>query len=177
MSDPFTLLGVEPRYDLDLSLVEHRYRDLCRALHPDRHHRGVAGQRREALGRAILVNDAWRALRDPVRRAEALLARLGVPADETDASPVVPAFLMEIMEQQEALAQARAGRDLNAVQGLASGMRGQQQALMLALAATLGACHPPVSSKQAALLREQLSELRYVSRFLEEASVVEDDLL
>jgi molecular chaperone HscB len=36
-----------------------------------------------ALSRAIEVNEAWRALRDPIKRAEALLVRLGVPVGET----------------------------------------------------------------------------------------------
>ena len=78
MNDPFQTLGVDARFDLDLGAVEKRHRDLSRALHPDRYADASATERRMSLSRAIEVNEAWRALRDPVRRAEALLTRAGV---------------------------------------------------------------------------------------------------
>ena len=35
--DPFALLGVERRFDLDLKVLEKTHRELSRALHPDRY--------------------------------------------------------------------------------------------------------------------------------------------
>src|SRR5262245_41178207 len=83
MIDPFETLGVEPRYNLDLRALEQRHRDLSKALHPDRYASAPAAERRLSLSRAIDVNEAFRALRDPVRRAEALVRRAGVPVGET----------------------------------------------------------------------------------------------
>ena len=44
-----------------------------------------ASERRAALSKAVEVNEAWRVVRDPIRRAEALLALAGTAAGEEDA--------------------------------------------------------------------------------------------
>src|SRR5262245_15377730 len=75
MTDPFETLGIEPKYRLDLKQVEARHRELSKALHPDRYVNKTPAERRLALSRAIDVNSAWRMVRDPVGRAEALLRR------------------------------------------------------------------------------------------------------
>lgn len=36
MNDPFEMLGVERRFDLDLKVLEKTHRELSRALHPDK---------------------------------------------------------------------------------------------------------------------------------------------
>jgi molecular chaperone HscB len=88
--NPFEALGVEPSFALDLAILEQRHRELSRALHPDRHAASGAGERRMALGRAIEVNEAYRILKDPVRRAEALLAQRGVATGEGKEPPHQP---------------------------------------------------------------------------------------
>ena len=100
MADAFDTLGLAPTYGQDLVAAEATYRELSRALHPDRHAGKSAAERRAALSRAIEVNEAWRALRDPVRRAEALLVRLGVPVGESREPVGDPALLMEVMERR-----------------------------------------------------------------------------
>ena len=94
MADPFDTLGVEPRFDLDSSALEQRHRDLSRALHPDRYTGAPAAERRLSLGRAIDVNEAFRVLKDPIRRAEALLRRAGVPVGEISEPRPPPDLLM-----------------------------------------------------------------------------------
>lgn len=105
--DPFSTLGIRPKYALDLSAVERVHRDLSRALHPDRYAGASASERRAALTKAADVNEAWRIVRDPIRRAEALLALRGVPVGEDKEPKPAPALLMEMMEAREALAEAR----------------------------------------------------------------------
>src|SRR5690242_15718215 len=114
MSDPFDTLGVEPRFDLDPDKLAERHRDLSRTLHPDRYAGAPAAERRMALGKAIEVNDAYRVLKDPVRRAEALLRRAGVPVGETVEPKPSQALLMDMMERREELADARRAKDLQA---------------------------------------------------------------
>src|SRR5689334_12410104 len=80
--DPFEVFGIPPRFEVDLAALELRHRDLSKALHPDRYAGAPAAERRLALNRAIEVNEAWRVLREPVKRAEALFARAGVPVGE-----------------------------------------------------------------------------------------------
>jgi molecular chaperone HscB len=167
--DPFKTLKIEPRYDLDLAAVEHRHRELSRALHPDRFVGRPASERRLALSRAIEVNEAWRKLRDPVRRAEALLDRLGIETGETSGAKADPELLMEMMEQREALAEARATRDASRLAELTSAMQLRENAVIASLSSAL--------ARDPSAAIPHLAELRYVRRFLEEASAVEDELL
>src|SRR6516225_6451682 len=122
MNDPFETLGVEARFDLDLAALSQHHRDLSKALHPDRYSGAGAAERRLSLGRAIDVNEAFRVLKDPIRRAEALLRRAGVPVGETSEPKPPPALLMEMMEAREELAGAARAKDLAAVARLAEGM-------------------------------------------------------
>src|SRR5262252_8968348 len=111
--DHFAVLGVPRRYDLDPGELEKRYKELTRTLHPDRFARADARARRYSLERATQVNDAYKLLRQPHARAEYLLKLGGIDvADEkTGGKNVDPAFLMEVMEEREALAEARAAGD------------------------------------------------------------------
>src|SRR5580704_16044101 len=106
--DPFAVLGIERRYDIDLAAVEKRHRELSRALHPDRYADAGAAERRLTLAKAVEVNEAWRTLRDPIARAEALFLLAGVAVGERNEPKPSPAFLMETMERREVLADAKA---------------------------------------------------------------------
>ncbi|MFW5738793.1 MAG: Fe-S protein assembly co-chaperone HscB, partial [Myxococcota bacterium] len=169
----FTTLDIEPRFDLDLKAVEARHRELSRALHPDKYVGRPASERRLALSKAIEVNEAWRIVRDPVRRAEALLARLGVQSGEEAGNQADPELLMEMMEQREALAEVRMEKDAERLATLTSNMQEREQKVLDALASALAS--PSPDSARGAL--PHLAELRFVRRFLEEASAVEDELL
>src|SRR6188768_4067233 len=131
--DPFETLGVEPVFGLDLTILEQRHRDLSRALHPDRHAASGAAERRMALGRAIEVNEAYRVLKDPVRRAEALLSLRGVATGEGKEPPASPALLMAVMERREALAEARQTKNEAALTRLIAEVHAEAQRAQAAL--------------------------------------------
>jgi molecular chaperone HscB len=169
-ADPFTLLGLEPRFSLDAATLEQRHRELSRALHPDKYAQAPAAERRMALSRAIEVNEAARALRDPVKRAEALARRAGIEVGEA-VEPKPPAtLLMEMMESREALAEATAARDLDAVTKLGEGARARQKRVEAELAAAF-------EGGDASRVLPLLGELRYLRRFLEEVDAFEESLL
>jgi molecular chaperone HscB len=171
VSDPFTLLELEPHFDLDMTLLEKRHRDISRVLHPDRYAGRPPGERQQALGRAIEVNEAFRALRDPVRRTAALLARHGRHTSEADAPRADPALLVEVMERREALSEARRSGDRDAVRRLTEAVRERELATLAAISAAFGA-EPPDLARVEALV----GELRYHRRFLDEAGAALDDL-
>jgi molecular chaperone HscB len=118
--DPFATLGIPRQFGVDLATVERTHRELSRALHPDRFVGAPPSERRVALAKAIEVNEAWRVVRDPIRRAEALLALADVAVGEDREPKADPEFLMEMLEQREALAEARQSRDLGAVRKMAA---------------------------------------------------------
>ena len=170
--DPFETLGVEPLFGLDLASLEQRHRDLSRALHPDRHAASGAAERRMALGRAIEVNEAFRVLKDPVRRAEALLAQRGVLSGEGKEPPASPALLMEVMERREALAEIRQHNNEAALQRQIADVRAKEARTLAILIGEFAA--PSLNSAE---ILKRIGELRYYRRFLEEAASIADDLL
>jgi molecular chaperone HscB len=169
MTNPFELLGAKQGFDLDLSVLEKRHREISRALHPDKHAQASASERRAALEKAAAVNEAWRILRDPVRRAEALFRLAGIAVGETNEPKATPDFLMEVMEQREALAEARAAKNMTKVEELAAEMKARAREAEAKLAkgfANGGAKEP---------LLPLLGELRYYKRFLEEVRAIEEE--
>lgn len=170
MPDPFETLGVSPSFDLDATSLAARHRELCRALHPDRYVGRPAGERRAALSRAVDVNAAYRALRDPARRAEALLSRNGHHAEAVESARATPALLMEVMERREALSAARRLRDRDKLRALVRDVSEKNAAAIAGLGAAFSQNPPDLASAE-----RLLGELRYHQRFLEEASAAEDE--
>jgi molecular chaperone HscB len=173
--DPFATLGIPRRYDLELTAVEKTHRELSRALHPDRFAGASPSERRTSLAKAVEVNEAWRIVRNPIARAEALLRLLDVPVGEDREPKAEPEFLMEMLEQREALAEAKAARDLAAVRGLAQGIESRARAVEDELRVGFEADEKTQRAGAEALLRK-LGELRFYRRFLEEVSAIEDEL-
>ncbi|HXN31777.1 MAG TPA: Fe-S protein assembly co-chaperone HscB [Polyangiaceae bacterium] len=168
--DPFATLGIARTFDVDLVAAERAHRDLSRALHPDRFLGAGSSERRAALGKAVEVNEAWRVVRDPMRRAEALLKLAGVPAAEGDAPKAAPEFLMDMIEQREALGDAKRARDLVAVRAMAAAMEARVRDGERSLSAGFA------SGEGVGALIGKLGELRFYRRFLDEVSAIEDEL-
>ncbi len=174
MIDPFATLGIARSFDVDLSAVEKTHRELSRALHPDRYTGAGHSERREALGKAVEVNEAWRVVRDPIRRAEALFTLAGVAVGETSEPKPTGAFLMDMLEQREALSDAKVARDASAVRALAGTIEARLHEAEKALGE--GFARANVDAAALAPLVGRLGELRFYRRFLDEVSAIEDEM-
>jgi len=75
--DYFSVFSLEPRLDLDLKALEDEFHRLSRKLHPDRFARALDNEKQWSLADTALLNDAYRTLKDPLRRTEYLLKLLG----------------------------------------------------------------------------------------------------
>ena len=167
MLDPFEVLGLPRTFAVDLRVAEKAHRELSRALHPDKYASAGASERRDALNKAADVNEAWRIVRDPVRRAEALFQLAGVEVGETKEPKPDPELLMEVLEKREALADAKTARDAAKVRALEEEMDAREKKIeeVLAKAAAFDAA-----------LVVKLGEMRFYRRFLDEASAVLEQL-
>jgi molecular chaperone HscB len=170
--DPFATLGIERGFDLDLGAVEKTHRELSRTLHPDKHAAGGASERRYALSKAIEVNEAWRVVKDPIRRAEALFTLAGVPVGETNEPKPSPDFLMDMMEQREALADTRAKGDLAAARALGLAVEARGKRAEEALSSGFASAKEDPTLLAPLVIR--LGELRFYRRFMDEVSELED---
>ena len=104
MTDYFALFGLTPTFQIDVIDLQARYRELQRAVHPDRHASGSESQRLLAVSRAAELNDALSTLKDPLARAKYLLQRSGAQwRDEHTIQE--PAFLFEQLELREQIEQ------------------------------------------------------------------------
>lgn len=132
--DHFALFGLKPGYTLDSAELGERYRALQRELHPDRYAAAPEVERRLALQYAAHVNEAYRTLRDPLLRAQYLLALRGADPQLLRSGPVAPAFLAQQMEWRERLSEARLAGDRQALRGLGETVQEQVGAIHAALA-------------------------------------------
>ncbi|HEY1695343.1 MAG TPA: Fe-S protein assembly co-chaperone HscB [Polyangiaceae bacterium] len=172
MDDPFETLGIARRYDVDLRAVEKQHRELSRALHPDRFVNAPASEKKAALEKAVAANEAWRVVRDPIRRAEAILALAGVAVDEAKAPKPDAEFLMEMLELREALADAKGARDLAKVRAMGKDMEARTSGAEKALAESFARG----DAATLAGLVPRVGELRFYRRVLDEVSAIEDEL-
>lgn len=178
MTNPFTLFGLAPSFDLDVDQIEARWRELSKAVHPDKHAAGTAADRRHALAKAMDLNAAFRVLKDPIRRAEAVVAAV-VPESAAVAGgnepPAPMELLMQMMQLRGDLANARAARDAAAVAASVEEVRGLDAACRERTSQTLAAlARDPATDPTEA--RQEIGKLRYYRRFLEEAEAILDDL-
>jgi len=80
--DYFSVFSLVPKLDLDLGMLEHQFHKLSRKLHPDRFARASSSEKDWSLADTALLNDAYRTLRDPIRRTEYLLKLRGAEIGE-----------------------------------------------------------------------------------------------
>jgi molecular chaperone HscB len=112
MDDYFAVFGLPRKLQVDSEELQRAFYALSRRHHPDFHQGASAEAQSAALECSALVNRAYRALRDPLGRVEYLVAlEEGRDTREgQEARPRAPQDLLEeMLEVQEALAEARAG--------------------------------------------------------------------
>jgi molecular chaperone HscB len=183
MANPFETLGLAPTFALDLAELEQRQRELNRALHPDRHAGKGSGERRLALSRAMDINQAYRTLREPASRAEALFELLGIH-ELGERTVTDPALLGEMLEQRELLDEARRDKDKRRLLELKAEMAERRAQVEVALGRAFEALLAYAANRDARAARgpeaeaaqRLFAELKYVRRFGEEVAAIEDEL-
>ena len=80
----FRVLGIAPRFEVDLDALEAAMKRLQKVLHPDKFGARSERARAHSADQASLVNRAYAVLRDPLRRAKYMLAARGASLGEDD---------------------------------------------------------------------------------------------
>jgi len=106
-TDYFAFLGLPKKLKLDESALEKTFYSLSRQFHPDYFMNASERERQDSLERSSLLNDAYRTLRDPVRRTEYLLSLEGYKEAEKKAPPDLLEEVFELNMQVEELKAAR----------------------------------------------------------------------
>ncbi len=109
MTDYFEVLGIPRSLHLSLDVLQERYYELSRQLHPDRFMRSPEAERQRALDMSSTLNDAYRTLKDPLKRAMYVLSQEGFDIGEQRSKDVPPELLEEVFELNMALEEMRGG--------------------------------------------------------------------
>ncbi len=107
----FRFFGLDQKLIIDLPDLQKRFYELSRQWHPDRFSRKSAEEQAQSLEATAILNDGYRTLRDPVKRAEYLLTEEGFPIGEQRSKDVPPELLEEVFELNMALEELRDGDD------------------------------------------------------------------
>ncbi|WP_047491837.1 Fe-S protein assembly co-chaperone HscB [Terriglobus sp. TAA 43] len=104
----FEVFSLPTKLALDTASLEKSFYKLSREFHPDRFASKSAEEQAEATEKSSLLNDAYRTLRDPIRRTEYLLELEGIELEEqsvkatesarasgTEKKQIVPPDLLE----------------------------------------------------------------------------------
>jgi molecular chaperone HscB len=81
-ADYFTFFGFSRRLELDTTALEKEFYALSRRLHPDVYANAADQERAWSLEQSSMLNDAYRTLKDPIKRTEYLLHLEGVQLEE-----------------------------------------------------------------------------------------------
>jgi len=80
--DYFTFFGLSPKLNVDVPALEKDFYEFSRKLHPDLSARASSQEQQWSLEQSSLLNDAYRTLRDPIKRTQYLLRLEGVELEE-----------------------------------------------------------------------------------------------
>jgi len=153
----FQLFGLPERFRLEPATLDRAYQTLQSEVHPDRYATADATEQRLALQASARANEAYRALKDPVTRAQYLLSLHGVNAvDETDTRLPLD-FLERQLERREAASDAAENGDIAGLERVLEQVHEEARALEAGVAALL-------DEKAWDRARGPVRELRFVTK-------------
>ncbi len=166
--DPFAALDLPRRFDLDPKKLHSRFIQAQAKAHPDRFDDPVA--QADAAEQSARINHAHETLRDPERRANALLTLIGGP-DKQDDRSLPPALLMEMMEAREAMDDALERGDDEAIAKSAKWARDGRGKHLARIAELFDQAAQAGDEQRADLHKEvrlELNTLRYFQRMIDQ---------
>ena len=168
--DYFKLFGLPARFALDVAALEEAYRRVQSQVHPDRFAAGSAAERRVAMQWAARANEAFQALRSPLKRAAYLCELGGVPIDAESNTAMPAAFLGQQMQWREDRDDARDAGDPGRLHALIDEVDSAHAKALQDLETALDRQHNMAAA--AALVRQ----LMFVEKMRDELAALADSL-
>jgi molecular chaperone HscB len=166
----FELFGLPQTYALDRDRLDTAYRELQNAVHPDRFAAQPESDQRLAMQWATQVNEAYQTLKHPVNRGVYLLKLQGIDALDASNTKMAPAFLMQQMEWREAIDEARAGREMGALDALSDDLRATHRRIESQLVELIDSARDFMAASEA------VRQLRFMDKLIAEIGDVYEEL-
>ena len=129
----FELFGLAPIFNIDQSSLETNFRKIQSDSHPDRFVTAAPAEKLKSMQLATLANEAYQTLKSPANRAAYLLTLQGITAISETNTAMPTDFLMQQMEWREAIDDAKAAKDVSALDNLLSEIKQEAKALNTSL--------------------------------------------
>jgi len=158
-SNDFELFDLPMAFALDRGVLDARWKDLQREVHPDRHAAADAQTQRQAMQWSVRINEAYQRLKDPLQRAAYLCELNGAPIQAENNTAMPAAFLMQQMEWREALEEAGSAAT---VEDLADAVAATRRRMLAELQQTADV------QRDWSALAQQVRALMFVERFAQD---------
>lgn len=169
----FQLFNLPAQFDLDLTELGSRYLKLQKQFHPDQHSSGSERDKLLAVQQTANINDAYHSLKQPLLRAEHLLALRGLKISNEQRSFTDPMFLMQQMELREQLSEVAQSDDPDAmIDSIERQLQQQKKQLLKQLASALDA----QTAEQDQLAADLIRKLKFFFKLQQELELIEQQL-
>lgn len=123
MLNHFELFQLPEEFAIDMTALNLAFHEMQGRVHPDKFATASDAEKRVAMQWATQVNEAYQTLRSPLKRASYLCEMHGIDL-QSESNTAMPAdFLMQQMEWREALDDALAQKDIDALEALDADLR------------------------------------------------------
>lgn len=107
----FSIFDLPISFQVDLDLLNQRYQQLQRTVHPDHFANGSENEKLLAVQKASEINDAYNTLKKPLNRAEYMVYEKGFDVKHEQSTINDGMFLMQQMELREELEEIESSSD------------------------------------------------------------------
>ena len=171
MNNPFALFDLPVAFQVDSALLNERYLALQKSLHPDNFSAASAQEQRLAIQKSAEINDALRILKDPITRADSIIAiNTGEAENPEEKSNNDIDFLMQQMEWRETLENIENRKDTDELTAFTQEINQIRHAILSELSTALDA-------QQWDIARAMTDKLRFIKKLQVEIERVEETLL
>jgi len=171
MNNPFALFNLPVTFQVDSALLNERYLALQKSLHPDNFSAASAQEQRLAMQKSAEINDALRILKDPIARADSIIAlNTGERENLEEKSNKDIGFLMQQMEWRETLENIENRKDTNELTAFTKEIDQIRHAILSELSTAL-------AEQQWDIARAITDKLRFIKKLQAEIERVEETLL
>ena len=171
MNNPFALFDLPVAFQVDSALLNERYLALQKSLHPDNFSAASAQEQRLAMQKSAEINDALRILKDPIARADSIIAlNTGEQENPEEKSNKDIGFLMQQMEWRETLENIENRKDTDELTAFTKEIDQIRHAILSELSTVL-------AEQQWDIARAITDKLRFIKKLQAEIERVEETLL